>query len=80
MGETKMLPIEEAKAVRHATTLRIPTGASREFGEDAIKSAIEHQAATANATRVSSILKGLAVFWRSLIGSVAVQDPKESAR
>ena len=75
-----MLSIEETKVVRHAATLHIPTGASREFGEDAIKSAIEHQATTANATRVSSIVKGLAVFWRSLIRSVAVQDPKASAR
>ena len=75
-----MLPIEETKAVRHVTTLHIPAGASREFGEDAIKSAIEHQATIANATRVSSILKGLSVFWRRLIGGVTVEDLKEAAR
>lgn len=75
-----MLPIEETKVVRHVTTLHIPTGASREYGEDAIKSAIEHQAATANATRVSSILKGLAVVWRSLIGGVAAQDLTKATR
>ena len=75
-----MLPIEETKAVRHVTTLHIPAGASREFGEDAIKSAIEHQSATANATRVSSILKGLAVVWRNLIGGVAAQNLTKATR
>ena len=72
-----MLPIEETKAVRHVTTLHIPAGASREFGEDAIKSAIEDQAATANATRVS---RGLAVVWRNLIGGVAAQNLTKATR
>lgn len=74
-----MLPIEETKAVHHVANLHIPTGASREFGEEAIKSAIEHQATNANATLVSNIFRRLSVVWRRLIGGVTGQDLKEAA-
>ena len=72
--------IEEVNAVRHKVSLNIPVGARREFGEDAIRNAVEHQATTADAKSVRSILKGLAVFWRRLSGGTAVQEPKEAAR
>jgi hypothetical protein len=67
-----MFTIEEAKAARQATTLKIPTGASREFGREVIKRAVEEQAVAAEAETLRGLRRTVALVWKKLKGNEAL--------
>ncbi len=66
-----MFTIEEAKAARHTTSVNIPAGASREFGNGSIERAIEERAATLQAETVNGIRAALVQAWNKLTSNDA---------
>lgn len=74
-----MFSIEEAKATRHAATVNIPAGASREFGKGTIERAIEEKVVTGEAETAKGVRAALAQAWNKLKGSDAVSAQAEEA-
>ena len=67
-----MFSIEEAKVARPTASVSIPVGASREFGDEAIKRAIEEQTIATQSETDKGIRSALVLAWRKLIGDAPI--------
>ena len=66
-----MYTIEEAKLARETVTFNIPAAAAREFGEDAIKRAIEEQIVESDRKNRQGMRDALLSAWHRLVGATA---------
>ena len=64
-----MYTIEEARLSRPSASYQIPAGAARECGEEAIKRAIEEQAADEDRKVLQGAREAMASAWVRLIGA-----------
>lgn len=76
-----MFSLEEAKTARHAATVNIPAGASREFEKDTVERAIEEKVVTAESETAKNARAALVQAWKKMMRSDEVSaQAGEAAR